>query len=135
MSDISMGEKKFVPPTKEVELEFKPPRAILWRMVIEPYSPPSQIGSIHLPDEAQETERMLTNVGKVIHMGPLCYAGKTSSGLSMGEGEVPKVGDWVVFGVYGGQKIRTKSGRNYLIVNDDNILGVIESPTDYRFWL
>lgn len=136
MSEVEIKPVEFKPPGKEVGPDAKPPRAILWRMVIEPYEPPdTTAGGIVLAEEALETERLLTNVGKVINMGPLCYRGKTTSGLTMEGDANPKVGDWVVFGTYGGQKVRTKSGRVYVVINDDNILGVVEKPEHYQYHL
>jgi co-chaperonin GroES (HSP10) len=132
----SAKEVPFVAPEKAVELEFTPPRAILWRMVIEPFEPPNMTaGGIALAEEALETERLLTNVGKVVNMGPLCYRGKTTSGLVMEDDDNPKVGDWVIYGTYGGQKVKTKSGRVFIVINDDNILGVVESPEHYQYHL
>ena len=141
MSDSDMmmiGDKPVAvePPLEAVAPAARPPKPILWRVVVEPYDPPEKIGSIALADETKETQRLLTNVGRVVDMGHLCYKGTTTSGLSFAEDpNKPEIGSWVVYGVYGGQKLKTKNGRVYLIVNDDNILAVVDDPSEYQFYL
>lgn len=130
-----MGERAFVAPDKPMELPI--PKPLLWRVVIEPYEPPKKsAGGLELPDEVISTQRMVTTVGKIVAMGALCYQTKTQSGLSLAdEPNKPTVGDWVLFGTYAGQRIKMKTGRHYVILNDDEVLGVVDSPDDFHFYI
>jgi co-chaperonin GroES (HSP10) len=130
-----MSEVAFKPPEKAVEAPV--PKPLLWRVVIEPWEPPKRTtGGIELPEEAIQTQRNMTTVGRIKDMGSLCYETKTQSGLSLAdEANKPKVGDWVLFGTYAGQRVRMKSGKFYVIINDDEILGVVDSPEDFHFYI
>lgn len=130
-----MGEVAFTPPERPVEAPL--PKPLLWRVVVEPWEPPKQTaGGIELPEEAIETQRNMTTVGKVKAMGSLCYKTKTQSGLALSDEEnKPEVGDWVLFGTYAGQRVRMRSGKFYVVINDDEILGVVDSPEDFHFYV
>jgi co-chaperonin GroES (HSP10) len=75
----------------------------------------------------------LTYVGQIVAMGSECYKLTTRSGIDMSKIEPkPKVGDWIMFGTYGGQTIRTNTGTKYLVMNDDGIMGIVPDPTAFR---
>lgn len=130
-----MTEVAFVPPAAPVEATI--PKALLWRVVIEPWEPPKRTaGGIELPEEAIQTQRNMTTVGKIVGMGSLCYKTQTASGLSLAdEANKPGVGDWVLFGTYAGQRVRMKNGKQFVVINDDEILGVVDSPEDFHFYV
>ena len=75
-----------------------------------------KIGGIIIPDTAKEKPLQ----GKVIAVG---------SGRVTDKGEVlsldVKAGDTVLFGKYSGSEIKV-DGKEYLIVREDEILGVVE---------
>jgi chaperonin GroES len=75
-----------------------------------------KIGGIIIPDTAKEKPQQ----GKVIAVG---------SGRVNDKGEVlpldVKAGDTVLFGKYSGSEIKV-DGKEYLIVREDEILGVVE---------
>jgi len=75
-----------------------------------------KIGGIIIPDTAKEKPQQ----GKVIAVG---------SGRVTDKGEVlpldVKAGDTVLFGKYSGSEIKV-DGKEYLIVREDEILGVVE---------
>jgi chaperonin GroES len=75
-----------------------------------------KIGGIFIPDTAKEKPQQ----GKVIAVG---------SGRVNDKGEVlpldVKAGDTVLFGKYSGSEIKV-DGKEYLIVREDEILGVVE---------
>ena len=75
-----------------------------------------KVGGIIIPDSAKEKPQQ----GKVIAAG---------SGKSKDDGKrVPldvKAGDHILFGKYSGQEIKL-DGEEYLIMREDEVLGVIE---------
>ncbi len=77
-------------------------------------------GGIIIPDSAKEKPQQ----GKVIAAG---------SGKSKDDGKrVPldvKAGDLILFGKYSGQEIKL-DGDEYLIMREDEVLGVIEGSSD-----
>ena len=79
-----------------------------------------KVGGIIIPDSAKEKPQQ----GKVIAAG---------NGKSKDDGKrVPldvKAGDLILFGKYSGQEIKL-DGDEYLIMREDEVLGVIEGSSD-----
>ena len=79
-----------------------------------------QIGGIIIPDSAKEKPQQ----GKVLAVG---------EGRITDEGKrIPldvAAGNLILFGKYSGQEI-TLDGAEYLIVKEDEVLAVIDNPTD-----
>ena len=79
-----------------------------------------RIGGLYIPDSAKEKPQQ----GKVIAAG---------KGRVNDKGEVfaldVKAGDTVLFGKYAGTEI-TIDGREYLIVREDEVLGVVEGVAE-----
>ena len=79
-----------------------------------------RIGGLYIPDSAKEKPQQ----GKVIAAG---------NGRVNDKGEVfaldVKAGDTVLFGKYAGTEI-TLDGREYLIVREDEVLGVVEGVAE-----
>jgi len=74
-------------------------------------------GGIVLPDTAKEKPQE----GKVVAVGP----GKVLESGKVQEPEV-KVGDKVLYGKYSGTEVTTKSGEEYIIVKEEDILAIIK---------
>lgn len=131
-----MSEVGFIKPKAEVETVL-PVKPIGWRVLVRPYKPSSSsAGGIALPSEALESEQLLTYVGQIVAMGDQCFTAQTRSGIDMSKiADKPKVGDWVMYGTYGGQNIVTKSGTKYLMMNDDGIMGIVADPASFRAYL
>ena len=75
-----------------------------------------KVGGIIIPDTAKEKPQQ----GKVIAAG----AGKVKDDGGRTPPDV-KAGDLILFGKYSGQEIKL-DGEDYLIVREDEVLGVIE---------
>ena len=88
------------------------------RLIVERIEETEQkVGSIIIPDTAKEKPQQ----GKVIAAGK----GKVQDDGSVSPLDV-KTGDTVLFGKYSGQEIKL-DGEEYLIMREDEILGVLES--------
>jgi len=129
------GEVAFQEAENDIVAEL-PIHPVGWRVLIRPYDAPDTVGDIAIPDEAKESEELLTYVGQVVAMGSECYKAVTRSGIELSKIDPkPKVGDWIIFGTYGGQVIRTKDGTKWLIMNDDGIMGIVDDPSVFRAYI
>lgn len=130
-----MGARNFEPPAKV--LNSCPIQPIGWRLVIAPYEPEQKSeGGIYIAEQALEAERLLTFCGKVVAMGEACYKAVTRSGLDMSQWtRAPQVGDWVIYGTYGGQRVVTKNGARFVITNDDAVLAIVDGPHEFKYYL
>lgn len=130
-----MTQIAFEEPETDIEAEC-PITPVGWRVVLRPYRPPKKFGQIELADETIENEELLTYVGQVVAMGSECYKAVTRSGINLAEiNPKPKVGDWVIYGTYGGQTVRTKAGVKFLVMNDDGIMAIVAGPDDFKYYL
>lgn len=143
LSYYTDDESKIFEKNIEDSLGFKPPRAAGWLLYLKIYTEERTriikdkngnpiIGTngkpltIEIPDQAIEESRWGSAVGLVCAMGPLCYKGERFNNLSW-----CKVGDWVIYPQHRGTNLLYK-GHPFLIINDDDILGVIEHPQDVK---
>ena len=112
--------------SRQQDLNFAPGEAYLYSntgyfllsLIVERIEETEQkVGSIIIPDTAKEKPQQ----GKVIAAGK----GKVKDDGSVSPLDV-KTGDTVLFGKYSGQEIKL-DGDEYLIMREDEILGVLES--------
>jgi len=82
-------------------------------------------GGILLTDKTMEDSQLTASVAMVLAVGEDAYADKEK----FPNGPWCKQGDWVVFGRYAGSRIRIDGGEVRLL-NDDEILGTVDSPED-----
>lgn len=108
---------------KEVE---KIPKPTGFRIVILPLTLKSKTkGGLHLTDDTIEQAQITTNVCKVLKVGPDAYADKER----FPKGPWCKKGDWILITKYAGSRIRIEGGE-LRIINDDEVLAVIDHPSD-----
>lgn len=132
-----MTEVAFEMPDSEIEAEL-PMTPLGWRILVRPYEPKNTWGDTELliANEALESEKLLTCVGQIVAMGDQCFKAVTRSGIELANmNPKPKVGDWIMYGTYGGQTIYTKSGTKYLVMNDDGIMGFVKDPEAIRAYI
>ena len=97
-----------------------------YRLLILPFSQKTVTrGGIHLAESYVEKERLSTNVGFVVSVGPDAYKDRGK----FPNGSWCKEKDWVIFGRYAGARIQIEGG-NLRLLNDDEILAVINNPED-----
>ena len=106
------------------------PRPLFWRVLVMPIKPVEKSrGGIVIPVEAQEAQKVLNYMGKVIALGPL--AGRDKRLTSREDGSLaegfPKPNEYIIYGRYSGQPVRYK-GVKLLWINDDEILGTVPNP-------
>jgi|TARA_R110000803_G_scaffold189067_1_gene251515 chaperonin GroES len=129
---IDVTEKEPVVTPESVheneELQSKLPQPTGYRILILPFSPKQKTkGGIYLADSVLEKERIGTNVGFVVSLGPDAYR----DGKKFPEGAWCKPRDWVIFGRYAGARLKIEGGELRLL-NDDEILAVVSNPEDIQ---
>ena len=104
----------------------KLPKPTGWRILILPYTPSKETkGGIILADETVERNRLATNVGYVVSLGPDAYKDENK----FPDGPWCKEGDWVLIGRYAGSRFKIE-GAEPRILNDDEIIATISDPRD-----
>ena len=83
-------------------------------------------GGILLVDETRQTLRFNETVAKVVQVGPLAYRNLEDLTPWI-EGPWCKEGDFVLLRAYSGSRFSV-DGKEFIIVNDDMIEGVVEDP-------
>lgn len=97
-----------------------------WRIAVLPYRGASQTkGGIALTKETQDRTAIATTCAYVLKLGPLAYKDESK----YPNGPWCKEGDWIIFGRYAGARIQIDGGEIRLL-NDDEIIGVVNSPED-----
>ena len=100
------------------------PRPTGWRVLVLPYTMPSKTkGGIIMADETLEKNRLATNVGYVVSVGPDAYKDEEK----FPHGAWCKKGDWVMFGRYAGSRFKIIDGE-LRILNDDEVIAVLDDP-------
>jgi co-chaperonin GroES (HSP10) len=143
LSFYTEEESKIFEKNIKDALGFAPPRACGWLLYLKIYTAPKTkiikdkdgnpvIGAngkpmvIEMPDSIVEDSRWGSAVGLVCSRGPLSYKAERFKGI-----EWCRVGDWVIYPQHRGTNLLYKD-TPFLIINDDDILGVIENPEDVR---
>ena len=115
------------------------PKVYGWNLLIRPIHPGKSIKfksgvQLELPSSFTEDMKYLTNIGKVLAIGPLAYtdpAVKPSDGAFFPHGKYRepwcKVGDYVMYGKHQGVKMMY-AGVSLLILADDLIVLNVDDP-------
>ncbi len=82
-------------------------------------------GGVLLTDKTIEDSQLTASVALVLDTGADAYKDKEK----FPNGPWCKQGDWVVFGRYAGSRLKIEGGEVRLL-NDDEILGTVETPED-----
>ena len=129
---IMPKEKKIVglKPTEKTEEKKsdlnKVPKPTGWRLTVLPYKGVGKTkGGVLLTDKAVEEQQIASVCALVLETGPDAYADKDK----FPHGPWCKKGDWVIIARYAGSRIKIEGGE-LRILNDDEILGTVESPED-----
>tara|TARA_R110000824_G_scaffold242804_1_gene431462 strand:- start:292 stop:750 length:459 start_codon:yes stop_codon:yes gene_type:complete len=126
---------------KEPKLEFTPetvqenealieklPTPTGYRILILPFSQKQTTeGGIVLADSFVEKERLGTNVGFVVSLGPDAYKDKNK----FPNGAWCQERDWIIFGRYAGARIKIDGG-DLRLLNDDEVLAVVNNPENVK---
>ena len=100
------------------------PKPLNWKVLIQPAEIKTETkGGIILPETAKDNQQILTAHGTVVAIGELAYRDR-DTGAKWRQETTPKVGDFVTFGKYAGQKIVVNQLR-FILLNDDEITSIL----------
>ena len=120
---IAQHEAKKEPLQTDLE---KLPNPTGWRILVMPFRVKEKTeGGIIIAQESLDRARAAVQVGYVLKMGPLCYEDKDKYPTGAWCNER----DWVIFARYAGARMDIDGGEIRML-NDDEVLGTIEDPTD-----
>ena len=120
---IAQHEAKKEPSQTNLE---KLPNPTGWRILVMPFRVKEKTeGGIIIAQESLDRARAAVQVGYVLKMGPLCYEDKDRYPT----GPWCKEKEWVIFARYAGSRMDIDGGEIRML-NDDEILGTIEDPTN-----
>ena len=104
----------------------KLPNPTGWRLLVMPFKVKEKTeGGIIIAQETLDRARVATQAGYVLKMGDLCYGDKERYPT----GPWCKEKDWVIFARYAGSRMEIEGGEIRML-NDDEVLGTINSPED-----
>ena len=119
-------EKKEEIKKEEISEKTKLPVPTGWRLLVLPYKIKNKTkGGVLLSSKTVEDSQIATNVGLVMAVGPDAYEDK----IKFPNGPWCKEKDWVIFARYAGSRLNIDGGE-LRILNDDEILGTVNSPED-----
>jgi co-chaperonin GroES (HSP10) len=131
---LSKGEK-YLKDNYDMELPVFAGKIFKYHVVVMPMMAPDKTsGGIILASESQDYNEHQNRVGIVVEVGPSCYKASKFKQLGIGPKDFPKRGDWVLYGQYTPMKVEQK-GVKLAIMNDDDLLGVIDDPADFKAYI
>lgn len=111
------------------------PDVASYMVLVRPVKVEEKVGSVLLPDAFKDDVQFLTNVGRVVKVGPTAFldpdamlAGNKNPHGKHGK-KFAKPGDYVVWSKHSGVKIKIK-GVAYVLLNDDQLLMKVDDPKD-----
>lgn len=120
------------------------PTPAKWHITVMPVEPPKKSkGGIVLAGVTREAEAHLQIIGKIVAIGPLAFrswkfAADWRDYLRILFGRpvswAPKVGDWIVYGRYVGQRSEFR-GKRFIVMNDDEFNAIARSPEGFRIYV
>jgi len=120
------GQTEFTPPETDINVEM--PKPLNWKILVRPLKAQTiSDGGIEMTDKTQKDQEFITIVGQIVAMGDQAYKSQ-----KLEDRNNPKVGDWVLWATYGGQRIEMADGRVYYIMSDDHVTCVVDDPELYR---
>ncbi len=81
-------------------------------------------GGLYLPDDTKDREQFAQTEGTLVAVSPMAF--RFGDWPPDREGEKPRVGDRVFFSRYLATKIRGADGREYWLMKDESIAGVMK---------
>lgn len=89
-----------------------------YNVLIKPDEVGEKMGSVFIPDDVRDKEQVASTTGTVIALSPAAFTY---------EEDMPTVeeGDRVVFARYAGMKVDGTDGKDYLMVKDKSICGIL----------
>lgn len=96
-------------------------RAMDLRVIVKPDAPKEKTqGGIIIPESKKDQEKYGATKGVIVSMGENAFV---EASATM---KAPRVGDRIMFGKYAGTRFEGADGEDYIIMNDEDVLGRLE---------
>jgi co-chaperonin GroES (HSP10) len=90
--------------------------------------PPKMVGSIHIPQAAQDLAQHNVMTGRIVAMGPLAFRYKNGDGDNLSRQDV-EIGDWVVIRPFAGTMLQGgrlyESGGWRYVSSFNDVIGIV----------
>lgn len=114
-----------------------------WYICLEPVTPVEvSEGGIVLAEITKTAEGYQATVGRVLKCGPTAFAGKTTSGIDLGnflpgiQCATQLIGKFVLYQAHTGQPLTLrKTGQRVVVMKLTDLLGVTEDPQAWKFYV
>lgn len=97
-----------------------------FKVLVEPTPIEEKVRGFIMPDSKLEHDKFAQTKGKLIAVSPLAFAYATPSEWEATGSSPPRPGDSVLFVKYGGARVKGKDGKEYVLINDKDILATTE---------
>lgn len=95
-----------------------------FKVLIEPKAVAEKsAGGIFLPDEKKDRDQHAQSEGTIVAVSPLAFSYASKEAW---DGQEPKIGERVSYAKYAGAERKGKDGKDYRIVNDKDIYGILD---------
>jgi chaperonin GroES len=112
---------------EDEELAAKLPEPVGYKILIAmPEMSEKTEGGVFVPDALKKQEETASIIGYVIKTGPEAY----NDMKKFPAGPYCHVGDFIIFRSYSGTRFKVM-GREFRLINDDTVEGVVEDPRGY----
>lgn len=94
-----------------------------FKCLIDPKPIEQKIGSIIIPETTRDAEKYAAIEGRIVAISHLAFSYATADEWA---GKKPAPGQAVLHAKYAGVRVKGKDGREYLLVNDKDVIATIE---------
>jgi chaperonin GroES len=113
--------------TEDEHLKAKLPEPVGYKLLIAiPEISEKTEGGVYMPDNLKTAEETASIIGFVLKVGAEAYSDKSR----FPNGPWCKEGDFIIFRSYSGTRFKV-SGKEFRLINDDTVEGVVEDPRGY----
>lgn len=120
---VHVSDEKLV----DEALQAKLPEPTGYRILIAlPEISEKTAGGVYMPDSLRSAEETASILGFVVKLGPAAYGDASR----FPDGPWCKEGDFVIFRSYSGTRFKVH-GKEFRIINDDTVEGVVNDPRGY----
>ena len=120
---VNVSDEKLVDETLQAKL----PEPTGYRILIAlPEISEKTAGGVYVPDNLRSAEETASIIGFVVKLGPAAYGDASR----FPDGPWCKEGDFVLFRSYSGTRFKVH-GKEFRIINDDTVEGVVNDPRGY----
>ena len=97
------------------------------RVLVKPDDAAARIGSIALPPDMVERDKHAMQKGTIVCVGENAWEEAADRAARRGiDFRIPEPGDRVLIGKYAGVRLKGLDGADYVLLNDENIIGRLE---------